>query len=177
MTRTTIFTLGAAALALALTPTHADARPQGRPQGPPPPLAQVIERHADELGLDAATLDEVTALQERQREQTGEVRESIREARESLRSLMDSDEPDEAAVVSQVEALGALQTQARIARVRSDLTVRNLLTSQQLATLRSLRPERPQGGERGRPSFDRQGSGGTRDDSTRPQRGGFQRSR
>jgi len=172
MTRTTIFTLGAAALALALASTHADARPQGRPQGPPPPLAQVIERHADELGLDAATLDEVTALQEQEREQAGELRETIREARESLRALMDAEQPDEAAVVSQVEALGAIQTQARIARVRTDLAVRSLLTSEQLATLRSLRPERPQDGERGR-----QGRSGQGSDSSHPQRGGFQRSR
>ena len=172
MTRTTIFTLGAAALTLALAPSNADARPQGRPQGPPPPLSHVIERHADELGLDAATLDEVIALQEQEREQTSELRDSIREARESLRTLMDSGESDEAAVISQVEALGTLQTQARVAHVRTDLAVRALLTSEQLETLRSLRPSKPQDGERGR-----QGRGEQGGDSARPQRGGFQRSR
>lgn len=172
MTRTTIFTLAAAALTLALAAPSTQARPQGRPPGPPPPLAHVIERHADELKLDAATLDSILALQQQEREDSRELHESLREGRGRLRALMDSDEPDETAVVAQVEKLGALETQARLARIRTDLAVRALLTSEQLETLKSLRPDRPAGGERDRQRPERSGPGGGRGDDDRPQRGG-----
>lgn len=173
MFRTSLPLFGVAALALAL-PAPTEARPQGRGQQGPPPLAHVVERHADELGLDAATLDQVIALQEQARSDQGELRESIRSARETLRSMMESDSPDEAAVIAQVESLGELQTQAHVARIRTDLQVRSLLTAEQFQALEELRPERQQRGQRG--GFDRQGqqgSGGQGQGFSRPQRGGF----
>ena len=145
MKRTTIVTLAALALALAAPATW--ARPHGRPHGPPPPLALAVERHADELGLDAAKLGSIIALQQQEHEDSAELRRSIEDGRGQLRALMDSEESDEAAVVSQVEALGTLETRARVARMRTDFAVRALLTREELATLKSLRPATPQDGE------------------------------
>ena len=125
-------------------------RPGGmRPPPPPPPLALVVERHADELGLDAATLDRVRALDREARARADARHEELREARESLHALMESEDPDEAAAVELVERLGEMRTQDEVARVRTDLAVRALLTSEQFARLREMRPPRPEGRPQG----------------------------
>lgn len=154
MTRTTltIHSLAAlAALALSAAPLPAAERAGADPEGPrlapppPPPLSRVIERHADELGLDAVTLDRVRALSEEGRARAGELHDELRTTREQLHALMESEDPDEAATTRLAERAGALRTELDVGRLRADLAVRELLTDEQRRALLGLRPERPAG--------------------------------
>lgn len=110
--------------------------------GPEPRIAEMLERHADEIGLDAATLARIRAVVAAGKADEDRLHRSLREARHALRDLLDAVPPDEAAVMRQAEVIGALETEALKHRLRTLLAVRPLLTDEQLARLHTLRERR-----------------------------------
>ena len=110
--------------------------------GPEPGIARMLERHADEIGLDDATLTRIRAVVAAAKEEEEGLHRSTREARHGLRDLLEADDPDEAAVMRQAEVLGALETEALKHRLRTLLAVRPMLTDEQFAKLRDLRHAR-----------------------------------
>jgi Spy/CpxP family protein refolding chaperone len=135
------------AAGLALTPgLAAQARPGGGPHGPggpgdPSGPGRWIERHAEALDLDEATLAKIEAVVGASREEAERIRAEHHAAREAMRALLDQDAPDRAAVMRQAEALGAIDTRRHKQRLATMLDIRALLTPEQRTKLRGLKDD------------------------------------
>jgi Spy/CpxP family protein refolding chaperone len=108
--------------------------PGGRRHGPPP-IDRVLDRHAEELGLDDAVREQVGAIAARSRETEEPLRAALRAARDELHALLRQDAPDADAVMRQADAVGAAETALHKQRLRTLLEVRALLTPEQRAKL------------------------------------------
>ncbi|MGH0028447.1 MAG: Spy/CpxP family protein refolding chaperone [Myxococcota bacterium] len=150
----------AALLALAFA-SGALAQPPG-PPGPgrhgPPPIERVLEKHAEQLGLDEATREQIEAIAAEARPESEALRETLRERHDELRRLLSEDAPDEDAVMAQAERIGAAEVALQKSRLRTMLRIRALLTPEQRAELvriHEARGRRGPGAEHGRPPRDR----------------------
>lgn len=101
-----------------------------------------IERHADRLGLDDQQRGAIRAIVDASWAEAAPIEEASHEAHEELRRMLDVDEPDEAAIMAQVELLGALQTDSHKLRMRTMLSIRRLLTPEQRAEMVSIHEEK-----------------------------------
>jgi Spy/CpxP family protein refolding chaperone len=135
---------GLALLALVALPRGAAAGPpEGGPgRHGPPPIDRLLGEHAEELGLDAATLEQVEGIAAAAHEQEQPLRDALHGEREKLRALLDQDAPDEEAVMQQVESIGAAETELHKQRLRTMLAVRALLTPEQRQGLVRIFEER-----------------------------------
>lgn len=123
--------------------TAAWAGPPFEGGGPEPPrIAEMLERHAKEIGLEEETLAKIRSVVEAAKEEEQRLQGDVRDARRKLRDLLSADKPDEAAVMRQADELGARETAAMKVRLRTLLQVRPLLSDEQFAKLRELRHER-----------------------------------
>ena len=135
-----------AILALLVTwtaPALAQPRPP-RDDGPPAPL---IAEHADELGLDEDTRDQIETTVERSRRESQRLRRAHRQTGRSLHELLELDEPDREAVMRQAEVMGEIETERRKLRLGAMLEIRELLSPEQREQLVEMRerdrPQRP----------------------------------
>jgi Spy/CpxP family protein refolding chaperone len=133
--RSTAFAL-AALLALAGT---AMACPHGG--GKHRPLKQ-LEHRLESLDLEAETLAAARELLDQARHERRAARDVVRQARQRMHELLAEETPDVAEVLAQAESIGALETEAKKARLRTVLAVRALLTPEQWAQLQEM----PEGG-------------------------------
>jgi sugar phosphate isomerase/epimerase len=118
------------------------ARPHDEGCGRGRPLER-LEGRLESLGLDPQTLETARGLLEQGREERLASRDELRAARDRMHELMREEKPDVDAVMAQGDTIGALQTSAKKARLRTLLAVRALLTPEQWAQLL------PPAGERG----------------------------
>ena len=100
------------------------------PQGPPP-IEGLLERHAEELGLDAATQAKIREISDQSRQQSQPAIDELRSLHEGMHQLLLSDSPDTQQVLSQADRIGAAETQLRKQRLTSMLEIRALLTPEQ----------------------------------------------
>jgi Spy/CpxP family protein refolding chaperone len=105
------------------------------PSGPPSSRGERFKQLIAALGLDEKTLTEVNTVLDASHAEHQELRRKLYEAREHMRSLLEQERPDEAAVMSQADTIGALETQAQKLRLQTILHVRALLTPEQRAKL------------------------------------------
>jgi Spy/CpxP family protein refolding chaperone len=122
------------AVASAGLPAIASAKPCGSGflgMGPPPGGGPQLEQLVEGLDLDEETLASVYEIMDSSRERHRELRRQIRDAHEQMRSLLEQEEPNEDAVLEQVDVIGALRTEAHKEGLRTLLKVRALLTPAQ----------------------------------------------
>ncbi|HTY17001.1 MAG TPA: periplasmic heavy metal sensor [Myxococcota bacterium] len=137
---------GLSAGAGAQAPGASDAPPPppgrwrpGPPGGPPgPPFSDVLERHADELGLDADTLARIHAIAEKARVAEQPLAEQLRSLHDAMRTMLQADSPKVDDVMQQADRIGALETELRKARLSTMLEIRSLLTADQRQKLVQL---------------------------------------
>jgi Spy/CpxP family protein refolding chaperone len=146
--------LTAMLLATALAVPLAAAAVPPDPPGPPGPHGphgpgDFIARHADELGLDAATRQAIQAIVAATESRNRELRERIRTARDRLHQLLSQPEPDRDAVMKQASALDALMAQANHNRLDAILQIRARLSPTQREALLRMREEHRMGFHRG----------------------------
>lgn len=105
-----------------------------------------FEKFVEELNLDQKTLIEVKKILDASRATHKKLLGPLRTARERMRALLQQENPDEAAVMAQADAIGALETEARKQRLRTMIQVHALLTAEQRAKLvEMLRTRRSHG--------------------------------
>lgn len=126
--------------------------PGGRPpRGGPPPLEGVLERHQDRLGLDAETRSRINEIALGSRARLDAYHQELRALHDEMRRLLAQEDPDEAAVLAQAEAIGRAEIEAHKEHLRAMLHVRALLTPEQRAELVKIREEeQARGGPGGR---------------------------
>ncbi len=132
--RTTVFLLAALVAATLTLPVTAQACRGGGPHGPD----RCIARHADELGVDDATVAKIEAIVAASREETALLRDAVRAARDEMRLLLDADEPDEAAVMAQSDKVSAAMAAMHRHYLATLLKIRALLTPEQRDRLKGM---------------------------------------
>ncbi len=98
-----------------------------------------LEKRIEALELEPAVRDEIGAILDAAREDKRALRDGMREAHEALKALLEQETPDEAAVMAQADAIGALHADAHKQRLSVLLQIRPLLTPEQREELREHR--------------------------------------
>jgi Spy/CpxP family protein refolding chaperone len=139
----TAFALAAAALALAsLAPRSAAAQPPGGGGPRRPPIDQVLERHAERLGLDDATRARIREIADAARREAEPREQELRGLHDEMRALLEQESPEVDAVMGQAERIGTAETELQKQRLRTLLAIRALLTPEQRAELVRIHEER-----------------------------------
>jgi len=124
---------------------------RGRPprhHGPPPPLHLVLEHHAEELGLDDATLDRIREIADGVREEMEARHDAVRTAHDSLRSLAETPAATPAQIEAAARQLGDAEAAMAVLHVTTAQGMLALLTPEQREILAELMPPPPRGDER-----------------------------
>jgi Spy/CpxP family protein refolding chaperone len=108
------------------------------PGGPPPDL---IEQHADRLGLDEETREAIEEIVEESRDRGEDLQEALHDAHREMHELLSDDVPDPQRVMDKAERIGALETEERKHRLSAMLRIRALLTPEQREELLALHRE------------------------------------
>lgn len=140
MNRKAILSPLAAALPLAVAVCLAGPAEARRP-GPPPQAR--LEKHLDELGLDAAQMEKVRAILDAAKDQRRAMHKQLRAAFDQMHTLLEQDPPDEAAVMRQAEVIGQLKTEGHKAMLHTLLQVRAELTPEQRKKLMEMKGRHP----------------------------------
>jgi Spy/CpxP family protein refolding chaperone len=126
-----------------------DAGSAGRPFGPwshhrpgPPPLGDVLARHAGELGLDADTLARIRVIAETARAEEQPLVEQLGTLHQAMHKLLDADAPKADDVMQQADQIGAMETALRKHQLGTLLEIRALLTPEQRQKLVQIFAER-----------------------------------
>ena len=99
---------------------------------------QFIAEYVERLGLDQETLATIRTMVEASRAQQETLRAELRQAYAQMRARLSQEVPDEAAVMQQADAIGALELAARKQRLQVMLRIRALLTPAQRQGLMRL---------------------------------------
>ena len=99
---------------------------------------QFIAEHAERLGLDKEILTAIRAIVDASRTQGETLRTELRQAQAQMRVLLSQEAPNEAAVMQQADAIGALELAIRQQRLQVMLRIRALLTPAQRQELMRL---------------------------------------
>ena len=127
--------------------------PEGGPQGMLPPGegwwkdSQIRQK----LELSDDQTKKIEKIARDQQIQAIDLHAAVEKQEALLRALMESDTPDQAQALAQVDKLSAARAQLEKARVETLLAIRKVLTAEQAKKLRELAPP-PQGGPQG-PGF------------------------
>jgi Spy/CpxP family protein refolding chaperone len=90
-----------------------------------------IAEHAERLGLDREILTAIRAIVEASRAPGETLRAELRQAQAQMRVLLSQEVPNEAEVMQQADAIGALELAVRKQRLQVMLRIRALLTPAQ----------------------------------------------
>jgi Spy/CpxP family protein refolding chaperone len=135
--------LGLAAVAVAPAAHAGDGFGLGRRgHRGPPPIDRILERHADELQLDAATRESIRAIADRARAEEEPRAEELHDLRDSLRELLDAEAPKLEDVMALADRIGAAETELKKRRLRTLLEIRALLSPEQRRQLVQIFEER-----------------------------------
>jgi Spy/CpxP family protein refolding chaperone len=97
-----------------------------------------IAQYAERLGLDQETQAAIRTIVEAARVQGKPLRTELRQAYAQMRTLLSQEVPNEAAVMQQADAIGALGLAVRKQRLQVMLQIRALLTPAQRQELMRL---------------------------------------
>ena len=137
--RTTINVLVVCVLLTALAvPAISRAGAERSSRAPSARPDRFITEYAERLGLDQETLAAIRTLVEAARVRRETLRTELRQAYAQMRALLSQVAPDEAAVMQQADAIGALELAARKQRLQAMLRIRALLTPAQRQELMRL---------------------------------------
>ncbi len=108
----------------------------------PPSLADIIDRQAERLGLDAATKAKVDEVVDAAQPEMEKLRERLQKENQTMGELLAQDAPALDTVMKQADAIGNSETELQKLRLRTLLKVRALLTPEQRAELLKMQQDR-----------------------------------
>lgn len=98
-----------------------------------------LEKAVQQLDLAPEQKTKVQAILDAAKEERAKARLERRDAFDQMRALLEQDAPNEAAVLSQADKIGALETEAHKSMLRTLLAVRAELTPEQRAKLKEMK--------------------------------------
>lgn len=112
-------------------------------RGPGPgKMVRMLEKNADDLGIEQAQLDQIKGLLEANKAQAESLRADVKAARTALKEAMQADSPDKQAVLALQADVGAAKQAAAQHRLAVMLDVKALLTPAQQDAIQQMRQER-----------------------------------
>lgn len=113
--------------------------PAGEPVGPPPqdPITQ--------LRLTPEQRQKIRAIREQNKDERAAINLRLRESNFALEQALDSDNPNEAELEQRLRDVAAAQAAQTRMRVMTELSIRRVLTQEQLAVWRILRQQTANG--------------------------------
>lgn len=125
-----------------------DGRGPGH-MGPPSP--EMIAERAAEAGIEEGVVEQILGIMEANKENAEMLRTELQAAHEELRALLEAEVPDRDAVMQQLEAVGAMETDMRKQHLSVELEIRALLTAEQWEAFRPPMGPHMRGGGPGGP--------------------------
>lgn len=110
---------------------------------------RMLERAADRLGLDDATLKQIEDRVYEAEKRGIELKSQLELAKLELRRVLDQDAPDKAAAMKRIEDVGRLETALRKHQMGLMIDVKTMLTPDQRKMLRTLTRRGERGKRRG----------------------------
>ncbi len=113
---------------------------------PPPkraPIQDAVAHHAQTLGIDRPTLDEIWGIANGARVELDAHRAVVREHKDELGKILDATEVDRKRMAAAVEKVSAAESKLRTRELEVMLEIRALLSPEQIETLKKLDPPPP----------------------------------
>ncbi len=98
----------------------------------------MIRKHADELGIDEDTVEDIVEIAESGRDQMEARHKAVREASKKLHEMLSQDAPNRNAVMKQVDVLSAAEGAAKKHQLSILMDIRALLTPDQRDAIQEL---------------------------------------
>jgi Spy/CpxP family protein refolding chaperone len=130
-----------AVLALVASLALAGAAFAGGPPDETRPPGGLITRNAARLGLQGDALAAVQAVIDASGARHADLLAKLDTARDAMRELLSQPVPDSKAVMSQADAIGAVETELHKNRLQAIMEIRALLTPEQRQMLLTIRDE------------------------------------
>ena len=102
----------------------------------------MLDRHAEELGIDANARAAIREIAAKAREDERPAAEEVRMLHEQLRKRLEGDAPKLDDVMQWADRIGAAETELKKQRLRTMLEIRTLLTPEQRQKLVTIFEER-----------------------------------
>ena len=94
-----------------------------------------------ELNLTPQQREQIRTIRQQNQTERAAINERVRETNRALEALLDSDNPDEAAVEERMREFAAAQAAAMRMRILTEVRIRRVLTPEQRNVLRALRQQ------------------------------------
>ena len=107
-----------------------------------PPLDELLERHAERLGLDDGTLARIREVESASRPEHERLADALHALRREMHDKLGEDAPDREAVMALADRIGAAETELDKHRLSTLLEIRALLTPEQRQELVKIFDER-----------------------------------
>jgi len=121
---------------------------RGFPTGPAE--VRLVEQIAEELDVSEEVLAQLDGLKENYRKEDQRLGQELRKALAAVDSRLAEPRPDEKALLGAAAAAAAIRQEARVLQLRLGLSVRGLLTDEQLTQFMEYRDKAmKRGGRRG----------------------------
>ncbi len=143
-----LLTLGLAVPGIAFACGGGPGGKMGKRGPGPGKMVRMLEKNADALGIEQATLDQIKGVLDANKAEAESLRADVKAARQALREAMQADSPDKQAVLALQSEVGAAKQAAAQHRLSVMLDVKALLTPEQKAAIQEKRAERR--GKRGK---------------------------
>ena len=114
------------------TPLYASVRDQQ--QGPPS-----VDDPVRELNLSPEQREKIRTIREQTRDERAAINQRLRATNRALEEVLDSDNPNEAVIEERLREVAQAQAASMRMRVLTEFRIRQVLTPEQLTTLRTLR--------------------------------------
>jgi len=108
------------------------------PDGPPPHPHELIRDQAAELGIDEPTVQSIMTIAEQARPEMERLQGELQQAGQQLHVLLEAESPDREAIMRQVELVGEIQIDLQQHQIGTLLSIRALLSPEQLQALEQL---------------------------------------
>jgi len=105
----------------------------------------VIERHAQELGIGEDTLEEIWEVADGIQQEIRKIRRNIRGLKGELKAQLENEQPERTTVMTLLDQIGALQTDAKKLEMGVLLDIRPLLTVEQREALKKFKKRHRRG--------------------------------
>ena len=112
------------------TPEQPPAPMQGRNPGGDP---------IRELNLTAEQREQIRMIREQNRAERATVNQRVRETNRALEEALDSEDPDQSVLEQRIQEVSAAQAEAMRMRIRTEVKIRQILTSEQRVMLKEMR--------------------------------------
>jgi len=133
-----------AAILLALVAVGSQGREARHAQGPPGGFRLEMltsPQAAEALGLTAEQQEKLTELRYSHEEKVLDIRYKLERYQLELRKLMETDNPNESKIKTTIRQIGSLRTDLELAHADVYFEARKILTDEQIAKLKTLRPQ------------------------------------